>query len=62
MSTGEGINASAAVSRPGFAGCFNFQVGWSHSSAAGFVDPENGCFMKPEVGVATTKVFAGVQS
>ena len=29
--------------------------------AAGFVDTEIGCFMKPEVADATTEVFVGVQ-
>ena len=29
--------------------------------AAGFVDTEIGCFMKPEVGDGTTQVWAGVQ-
>ncbi|WP_210308615.1 hypothetical protein, partial [Prosthecomicrobium pneumaticum] len=29
--------------------------------AAGFVDTEIGCFMKPEVADAATEVFAGVQ-
>jgi transposase len=37
------------------------QLAAKHWPAAGFVDTEIMCFMKPEVTDATTEVFAGVQ-